>query len=250
MGQKAGIKVIPAVELSIRSEPEKGFIEFHLLGYCIDHEDEELKRVLDKVMQARIAQKTEQIKILQGEGLDASVEEVFSLAKGVPGRLHIAEVVMRRNPGRFASREDFIKEYLIVGGKAYVKRPFSVTLARAIEVVVAAGGVPVLAHPGVYVKVVDIEAALRLAQVLGLRGLEIAYPYNKNRPHHGADAHQVRAIMDRFEALADQLGLLKTGGSDFHGQTKDIELGEMGLNYEAFEAFMSGVASPAQSLNY
>jgi predicted metal-dependent phosphoesterase TrpH len=234
-GEERGIEVVPAVELSIQNEQEKDFVELHLLGYFIDHQDEELNDVLDRIVQARIEQKIRQIKVLQDDGIDVSVEEVFSLVRGVPGRPHIAEVVMRRNPGRFASKEELFAEYLTVGGKAYTKRSFSLTLAEAIQVVVKAGGMPVLAHPGAYDKVKDIEAMIRRAQGIGLRGLEIAYTYNKNRPHHGLAAAEMQALLARFKALADELGLVKTGGSDFHGEGKDIELGEMGMSYVEFQ---------------
>jgi hypothetical protein len=234
-GEERGIEVVPAVELSIKNEQEKDFVELHLLGYFIDHRDEEFNDLLNRIVQARIEQKIRQIKVLQDDGIDVSVEEVFSLVRGVPGRPHIAEVVMRRNPGRFASKEDLFAEYLTVDGKAYTKRSFSLTLAEAIQVVVKAGGVPVLAHPGAYDKVKDIEAMICRAQGIGLRGLEIAYTYNKNRPHHGLAPAEMQALLARFKALADELGLVKTGGSDFHGEGKDIELGEMGMNYVEFQ---------------
>ena len=234
-GEERGIEVVPAVELSIKNEQEKDFVELHLLGYFIDHQDEEFNDILDRIVQARIEQKIRQIKVLQDDGIDVSVEEVFSLVRAVPGRPHIAEVVMRRNPDRFVSKEELFAEYLTVGGKAYTKRSFSLTLAEAIQVVVKAGGLPVLAHPGVYDKVKDIEAMICRAQGIGLQGLEIAYTYNKNRPHYGLAAAEMQALLARFKALADELGLVQTGGSDFHGEGKDIELGEMGMNYVEFQ---------------
>jgi hypothetical protein len=60
----------------------------------------------------------------------------------------------------------------------------------------------------------------------------------------------MQALMARFRALADELGLVKTGGSDFHGQRKDIELGEMGMNCTEFQELKvrsSFAASPDQS---
>lgn len=244
-GEESGVEVVPAVELSIKNEAEKDFVELHLLGYFIDHWDEELSAILDRIVQARIEQKVRQIKVLQDEGIDVPVEEVFSLVRGVPGRPHIAQVVMRRNPGRFASKEELFAEYLTVGGKAYTKRSFSLTLAEAIQVVVKAGGVPVLAHPGAYDKVKDIEAMIGRAQEMGVRGLEIAYTYSKNRPHYGMAPTEMRAMMSRFRALADELGLLKTGGSDFHGEGKDIELGEMGMSCVEFQEFRARSALTA-----
>jgi len=243
-GEEYGIEVVPAVELSIKNEQEKEFVELHLLGYFIDHQDEELNDILGRVVKARIEQKIRQIKVLQDDGIDVSVEEVFSLVRGVPGRPHIAKVVMRRNPGRFASREELFAEYLTVGGKAYTKRSFSLTLAEAIQVVVKAGGVPVLAHPGVYDSVKDIEAMIHRAQKIGMQGLEIAYTYNKNRPHYGMAPAEMQTLMARFEALADKLGLVKTGGSDFHGEGKDIELGEMGMTCVEFQELKTRSSYP------
>ena len=242
-GEECGLEVVPAVELSIENEWEKEFVELHLLGYFIDYQHEELHDILDRIVQARIDQKIRQIKVLQDDGIDVSVEEVFSRVRGVPGRPHIADVVMRRNPGRFASKEDLFAEYLTVGGKAYTGRTFSLTLAEAIQVVVKAGGVPVLAHPGAYDKVQDVEAMIRRAQEIGLQGLEIAYTYNKNRPHYGLTPVEMQNLMARFEALAEELGLVKTGGSDFHGEGKDIELGEMGMSWAAFQELKTRYSS-------
>ncbi len=249
-GEESGIEVVPAVELSIENEQEKDFFELHLLGYFIDHQDEELNDILDRIVQARVEQKIRQIKVLQDDGIDVPVEEVFSLVRGVPGRPHIAEVVMRRNPGRFASKKELFAEYLTVGGKAYAKRNFSLTLAEAIGVVVKAGGVPVLAHPGAYDKVEDIEAVIRRAQEIGLQGLEIAYTYDKNRPHYGIAPTEMQALMACFRVLADELGLVKTGGSDFHGEGKDIELGEMGMScveFQELKARSSFAVPPSRS---
>ena len=242
-GEEYGIEVVPAVELSIKNEPEKDLVELHLLGYFIDYQDEGLKDILDRMVQARIEQKIRQIEVLQNDGLDVPLEEVFSLAKGVPGRPHIAEVVMRRNPGRFASREELFAEYLSVGGKAYTQRRFSLTLAEAIEVVLKAGGVPVLAHPGAYDKVRDIEAMIHRARTIGVQGLEIAYPYNKNRPHYGLALAEVQALIAHFAALADELGLVKSGGSDFHGKGKDIALGERGMTWAEFQELRAWIMS-------
>ncbi len=234
-GKEYGLEIIPAVELSIKNEPEKDFVELHLLGYFIDYQNEGLSDILDRIVQARIEQKVRQIRVLQNDGLDVPLEEVFALAKGVPGRPHIAEVVMRHNPGRFASKEELYAEYLSVGGKAYTQRRFSLTLAEAVEVILNAGGVPVLAHPGAYDKVKDIEAMIRRAQAMGVQGLEIAYPYHKNRPHYGLTLPEMQALIARFAALADKLGLAKSGGSDFHGKGKAIELGEMGMTWAEFQ---------------
>ncbi len=244
-GARLGVEVVPAVELSIQNRIEKDFVELHLLGYGIDHTNPDFVAVLDRVVQARIEQKIAQIKVLQRDGIDVPVEEVFALARGVPGRPHIAQVVLARNPGRFPNKAALFREYLAEGGKAYVPRRFSLRLAEAVDLVVQAGGVPVLAHPGAYPGVSDPAAMVRRARdEAGIRGLEVAYPYDKNRPHYGASPQQVAALISQFADLADSLGLLKTGGSDFHGAGKNIALGEQGLTLEEFACFKSQWPNP------
>jgi predicted metal-dependent phosphoesterase TrpH len=237
-GARLGVEVVPAVELSIKNELDKDFVELHLLGYGIDYTDPAFVAVLNRVVQARIEQKVNQIEVLQRDGIDVPVEEVFALAGGVPGRPHIARVVMARNPGRFASKEALFRKYLTAGGKAYVPRRFSLRLAEAVDLVVQARGVPVLAHPGAYPEVSDPAAMVRRARdEAGIQGLEVAYTYDKNRPHYGVSPQQVADMIARFAALADDLGLRKTGGSDFHGTGKDISLGEQGLALEEWARF-------------
>jgi predicted metal-dependent phosphoesterase TrpH len=164
----------------------------------------------------------------------------LALAKGgVPSRTHIWDVIARNHGYGEAERQPFFDTYLNVGGKAHVERLFELSLEEAIRAVLDAGGVPVLAHPG-DVKAhpqADPEAAVRLAVEVGLRGLEVRYPYNKTRSHQGCSDAALAAIIDRFDKLADELGLLKTGGSDYHGRRKKTRLGEQGITYEEYQQF-------------
>ena len=236
-GARLGVEVVPAIEFSTRDEPDKDFMELHLLGYFIDLDDPALIETLERTIQGRVEQKRSVIRNLQKLGFDTPEEEVFALVKGVPGKPHIFEVVLRHNPVRVANRQQFFDEYLNVGGQAYVPRPFELSLAEAIQVVLAAGGVPVLAHPAAYSKVKDPMGVVRRAVPLGLRGIEVNYPYNRSRRHYGIPEAELQALIRRFDALADELSLLKTGGSDFHGDRKSIELGEMGMVYEDYLRF-------------
>lgn len=233
-GGRLGVEVVPAVEFSTRDEPDKDFMELHLLGYFIDADDPALSETLGRVIEGRVEQKRLQIQKLQELGFDVPQEKVFALANGAPGRSHIAEVLLRRNPNRVVSKQQLFDEYLSVAGKAYVPRPFELSLEEAIQVVLAAGGVPVLSHPAGYPHVRDPAGVVRHAVSLGLRGIEVNYPYDKNRRHYGISKAELHALIRRFDALANELGLLKTGGSDFHGHRKPIELGEMGMVYEDY----------------
>jgi predicted metal-dependent phosphoesterase TrpH len=180
------------------------------------------------------------IRVLQALGIRVSVQEVFELATGgVPSRTHIWQVIARNHGYDEDDRQPFFDEYLNVGGKAYVERPFELSLEEAIQAVRAAGGVPVLAHPGDEKKDArsNPEAAIRRALAYGLKGLEINYPYHKTRSHQGCSLKQLQALIGRYDALADELGLLKTGGSDYHGTSKETLMGEQGLTYKAYQRF-------------
>lgn len=230
-GQKVGLEIVPGVEFSIRYEPDKGFVGIHLLGYFINHQSPALIETIQKVRQGRVEQKIRQIEKLQSFGFDIPVEAVLERAAGVPGRPHIAAVLMERNPGHFESTQQVFDEYLGAGRKAHVQRAFALTLEQAAEVIKQAGGVPVLAHPVHYA---DPLRVIRNAQAEGIEGVEVFYAYQM-------EAEARTAWINRIESLADELGLLKTGGSDFHGRAgEEIEPGEGGLTRRQYLAFKRG----------
>jgi predicted metal-dependent phosphoesterase TrpH len=236
-GQRLGLEVVPGVEFSLRHEREKQFVGLHLLGYFVDPQAANLIEIMTKVRQGRIEQKIRQIKKLQAFGFDIPVEAVLAKASGVPGRPHIATVLMERNPGRFENIQQIFDEYLGTGAKAHVGRQFALTLAEAAAVIKEAGGVPVLAHPGAYDSWIDPITVVRNARAAGLDGVEVYYPYNQGQHLSGSRSRWIA----RIDALADELGLLKTGGSDFHGRRHDIiQPGDMGLTTEQYAAFKQG----------
>lgn len=236
-GRRLGVEVVPGVEISVDGGEEEGNRELHILGYFIDPGDPDFRSLLQKVADARIEQKIRQIKLLQKFGLQIDVDEVLALAKGVPGRMHIARTLMKRNPGRFRDIQQIFDEFLSRKGRAYVRRSFYLTPAQAIEAIIRVGGIPVLAHPGVYHLPRDSMSLILRLKEAGLRGIEISYTYDKNHPHRGASPEFVEGMMAEFSAIADELGLLKTGGSDYHGDSKDITIGERGLTWLQYQDF-------------
>jgi predicted metal-dependent phosphoesterase TrpH len=192
--------------------------------------------MMARVRAGRIEQKIRQIEKLQTFGFDLPVEEVFARVTGVPGRPHIAAVLMERNPDKFGTIQQIFDEYLGSGAKAHVARQFSLTLAQAVEVIKAAGGVPVFAHPGAYDADIDPVTAVRNAAAEGLEGVEVYYPYNQ-----GSRATGGSKWIARIDALANELNLLKTGGTDFHGRLQEVvQLGDMGLTAEQYAALKHG----------
>ena len=235
-GQRHAVEIIPAIEFSTRHERDKHFVGIHLLGYFIDPNHPVLVQTVTQVKEGRVSQKIEQIELLQSFGFDIDVETVFKRVDGVPGRPHIATLLMERNPGRFSSIQQVFDEYLGTGKKAHVKRPFSLTVGQAAAVIWEAGGVPVFAHPAAYDADIDPVIAVQNARTEGVAGIEVYYPYQEgHRPNSGSE------WICRMEALARRLGLLVTGGTDFHGRPENpVDLGDVGLTENQFENFKAG----------
>ncbi len=231
-----GLEVVPAVELSLRNEPERGFVDLDLLGYWIDPHHPTFEKTLEKVVEGRIEQKRLQVARLQEMGYQITWEEVIARAKGVPGRPHMAEVLVAHHPDEFPTIQAAFEKILRSDGPIYVPRPFALRLEEAVHVIREAGGLPVLAHPGLYTHINDVDALVRRVRALGVEGLEVWYPYNKTRVCVDCSEAEFEALIAHFEALADELGMVKTGGSDFHGLHKPIALGEQGITWAHYLA--------------
>jgi predicted metal-dependent phosphoesterase TrpH len=243
-GKEAGVWIVPALEFSTRSEPERDYADINILAYGIDPQSSELAGVIQRVIDSRIEQKIRQIERLQSFGIDVPVDEVLESAKGVPGRMHIARVALERNPHHFATLQDVFAQYLAADApnSTYVMRTFSLRVEETIEVTHAAGGVAVLAHPGSYTRVRHVDDAVRRMKEAGLDGIEVNYTYAQNRGHYGATRSTVAALIDYFAQLAEQHGLLPTGGSDYHGTSKPgILPGQSGLTWAAWEELAAQV---------
>ena len=235
-GRAAGVEVVPGVEITVATDPARDFQELHLLGYFIDAGEARLVEALARAAAARREQKIAIVHHLQRLGFDVPVEEVLALAgEGVVGRMHIARVAWERNAARLGDPDRVFREYISVGGKAYEARRYEIALGEAIALIRGAGGLPVLAHPGANRVVQDIDGMVRRAAALGLAGLEGPYTYDKNRPHFGLAPAQLADMIAHYTLLAAELGLAISGGSDYHGQNKAIDLGEQGLTHPQYE---------------
>ena len=160
-GMKADVQILPAIEFSTAGEPERDFLDINILGYAIDPTDPALLEMLDRVIKSRVEQKIRQVECLHTYGLHVPVEEVLVLAGGVPGRPHIAQIALKHNPHKFSSLTDVFQQYLAPDAEnpTYVRRRFSLRVEDAIELTHAAGGKAVLAHPGIYKRVRNLEDA-------------------------------------------------------------------------------------------
>jgi predicted metal-dependent phosphoesterase TrpH len=221
--------LLPGMELSGRLDGRS----LHMLAYLFDADQPELSAELTRIRDDRVLRARAMVDKLAGLGVDVSWEQVAAIAgQAVVGRPHIARAMA--DSGAIASpREAFTRDWIADGGRAYVGR-YALDPVRAIGLVRAAGGVTVLAHPraGRDTRVTD-EQITRLAAV-GLAGLEVFHP------------DQSGAERARLTALAHDLDLVATGGSDDHGSLTDYRLGCETTSGEAYQDLLSRVpANPA-----
>lgn len=208
-GKSRGIEVIPGIEISSLF----GDSELHILGYCLDYQDPRLNERLTTLRESRHRRNPKIIERLQAAGIDITYDEVRAIAgTDSVGRPHIARVLMEKHV--VSSAKEAFDQWLAEGRPAHVPRELP-TPIEAIRWIKDAKGIPVLAHP-TWVKTSEgtLTDVVRQLKSDGLDGVEVHY-----------STHTARQTRD-YLALAKQLGLLVTGGSDFHGITKpDINVG-------------------------
>ncbi len=175
--------------------------EVHILGYLMNVEDADFINLLKTQQNARINQVNEIISLLaKKEGIKIKFEDIKKQVAegGSIGRPHIAKAIT--NAGGTSSVIEAYSKYIHDDSPVYVPRK-TVSPQDAVEIIYDAGGIPVIAHPH------DIDIAETLIKELmthGLRGIE-AY-HRKHTP----------ACVEYFSSMAENLGLIVTGGSDFH----------------------------------
>jgi predicted metal-dependent phosphoesterase TrpH len=205
-----GLAFIPGIELST----ERDGRGVHLLGYWVDPTDTALLDECDRLRNERSRRAEDICARLDALGVGVDVTRVRSFAGDAPiGRPHIASAMIEA--GHVADIQTAFDDYLADGGPAYVPK-YAVDPARGVELLLAAGGAVVLAHPGVSEDgggAVTAELLDELAAA-GLHGVEVDHP-----------THQPE-VVERWRGLARDHGLLVTGASDFHGERKPIQIGE------------------------
>jgi predicted metal-dependent phosphoesterase TrpH len=207
--RRLGVALVPGTEVSALSRG----VSVHLLSYLQDPADPALADLVAQTRDARLHRGRAIVERLS-QDLPITWDDVLAQQQPgtVVGRPHIADALVALGvvPDRTAAFADLLS----ARGRYYV--PYSAPeAAEAVEAVLASGGVPVFAHPGAdgRGRVVPDSAIEELAEA-GLAGLEV---------HHRDHTPEQRA---RLAALADRLGLLVTGSSDYHGTGKDNVLGE------------------------
>ena len=210
------IDFITGVEISAEFPKEFNCFEScHILGYGFDPDDPDLTNALATLQTARKNRNPRIVERLRQLGFDLTLHEIrdAQTEHGQIGRPHIARAMVQK--GYVRSINEAFDRYLSRGQPAYVDK-YRLACDQALDVITRAGGVPVLAHPGLipFDAPGKLEDFIRLLKSIGLRGLEVYYPEHDN------------ATVARYRKLAEHYGLLITGGSDFHGAIKPaIKLG-------------------------
>jgi predicted metal-dependent phosphoesterase TrpH len=215
-GSEHGVEVVPGVEISCDVEDfvERGWVPsarptMHLLGYFIPQGDNPLSAALAELQYARANRNQLMVQKLNELGIDVTFEEIEDQAGGPGsqiGRPHFAAVLVRH--GVVPDYQTAFDEYLAKGAKAYLNRKLYKPVA-AVELMVSAGVVPVLAHPfTLNLSFEELEGFVDELVGAGLAGIE---------GYHG-DLPEVE--QEPFRALGRSRDLIVSGGSDYHGDMR------------------------------
>ena len=209
-----GLVIVPGVEFSAELDGSS----VHVLGYWVDPTDGPLQEEMDRLRNERERRAEQIVEKFHGLDVPVSLARVRELAGGAPiGRPHIARAVLETEV--VDSMQEVFDVYLADGGPAYVPK-YAVDPVRAVELLVGAGGVAVVAHPGLFGDrnqdapglPDDVVEAMVGA---GMAGIEADHPDHseENRAH--------------YRDLARAHGLVVTAGSDYHGGARDKQLGQV-----------------------
>ncbi|WP_410651993.1 PHP domain-containing protein [Amycolatopsis sp. cmx-4-54] len=211
-----GLTLVPGAELStISVDPVTGrHISVHLLAYLFDPASPSIVAEQTRLRSERRWRLRVMAERMAADGLPVDPDEVMSLLPedGSAGRPHLAQALVRA--GVVSSVNEAFGSYLGNGSGYFVARQDTL-VEDAIDMIADAGGVTVIAHPFAYTRgatiTVDVLAGLAGR---GLTGVEV------DHPNHDEETRV------RLHGLAGELGLVRTGSSDYHGTNKTIDLGD------------------------
>lgn len=204
-----GLTVIPGIEFSTEYEGR----DIHIVGLYIDYRSDYFKERLIHFVNGRELRNREMCRLLTGHGMPVTYEELLAAFPDcVLTRAHFGKYLLQQ--GYVKSVKEAFDRYIGDNGPCFVPRK-KISPLRAVEIILKAGGFPVLAHPMLYhMGKEKLEQLVATLKEIGLMGIEAIYS-----THTAADERQLRA-------LAGKYGLCLSGGSDFHGTAKPgLDLG-------------------------
>ncbi len=204
---------IPAIEMNTELD---GY-EIHILGYYIDFTNQNLDRHLTQIKEARMERAEKMVEKLRNMGMMIDLARVQEIAIGdLIARPHIARALMEK--GYVPSEREAFNKYIGKGRPAYVPR-YKFEPETALALIRESGGVSILAHPGLLKNDNMIDVLIEM----GVEGLEVYYPEHS------------RGLISKYLELCGERNLLVTGGSDFHGSSRNsqsFELGSCGASFD------------------
>lgn len=220
VAQEFGLAFLPATEISAQWRG----LEVHVLGYGIDTNSSALRDVLNQLREGRLNRARRIIALLNELGVPVDAKSLIESAGRSVGRMHIARAVHAL--GYAKSVQGAFDKYIGRDRPAFVSKPCA-TCTEAIDVIHAADGVAVLAHPGVGNLRKVVETILK-------------FPFDGIEVYHSKHAPEQS---ERYLALANERGLLVSGGSDCHGGAKgEPELGKVRLPFREMARIMDAAA--------
>ncbi|MDI6839828.1 MAG: PHP domain-containing protein [bacterium] len=213
-GNQFGISIISGVELSGRLKDKS----VHILGYFVDKENRELINFIQSMKQSRFDRAEKIVEKLNEHGIYITIDDIkIRSGLGGIGRLHIAETLM--DAGVVKDTHEAFSKYIGYGKSCYVSKS-NISTKFVIELIIKAGGIPVIAHPSLH----DTEDLISELINEGIMGIEVWYPTHSES--------QVKKYLE----IAKKYRLVPTGGSDSHGTRPGYPgIGEFTIPYDVLD---------------
>ncbi len=198
VAERLGMRLVPGIELSVFGLGR----EVHVLGFFFDRHSSALQSFLEEQKEARVGRIYRMLEQLKSVGVDIPPEDVIVEGKkGTMGRPHVARALVKH--GYIKEEDEAFRKYIGRDQPGYVPR-VKVSAPEGIGKLKAAGGVSVLAHPGLY----EQEGMLDHMLESGILGIECYHPDHRTR------------TAERYAGICQEKGLVRSGGSDWHGKAR------------------------------
>jgi predicted metal-dependent phosphoesterase TrpH len=228
-----GIRLVPGIELSCGWEGRDSSV--HVLGLFVNPEAPKLVELLETQKQSRFARAHKILSLLSQQGFDMTelAEDFNTSPEKVLGRPHLARYLVAK--GYIKDFQEAFDRFLLRGRPAYVPKDH-VEPETGIEIIHSAGGVAILAHPGL---IPDWDRVWEKIRNMPWDGIETFYAEHSN------------SDIRKFKAIVEARNWIASGGSDYHGDYgKHVDrLGQAGLSEEQFATMLERCAARGVSFS-